>query len=338
MMKTKTALLITALAIGVILLGGCTPQQEEYRFPQSSGEFEIQGLMWRTIAYYYHPGIYREMYNPKSNLRLISKAKNVGANYLLVRAFYNCTEDGRLIGDEEEAERCLREAIATAHNYGIKVFLTPFVESMEFWPERKWELSVEKWTKAVLTWASFAEDNNVKLFAPGFEMALIMDKSEARDWFTEILPQIRQVYSGKVAFAEIPYGEQWEFLEEADVFANYDCVGITIFPWKDYDGTHDLRNFEDLRNHVQKQAQKLNDLGDKYNADCRFVATLGMDFWHGKEPDPGIRAEGYDICLDVLREYNVTGVFLHIWASEADHLGESQQVENMVKQRWIETE
>lgn len=325
--------LFIGLAIGLILLGGCA-QQKENSFPESSGEFEIQGLIWRSIAYYYHPGIYQEMYNSKSNLRLISKAKNAGANYLLVRAFYNCDKDGSLIGNDEEAELYLKEAIATAHNYRIKIFLTPFVESMEFWPERKWQLSAEEWTKAVLKWARFAEENNVELFAPGFEMAIIMDKREARDWFKEILPQIRQVYSGKVVFAEIPYGEQWEFLEESNIFAGYDCVGITIFPWKDYDGAHDMRSFEDLRNHVEEQVKKLNDLGEKYNTDCRFVATQGMDFWHGEEPTPGIRAKGYEIALDVLKEHNLSGVFLHLWASEPDHLGDSKEVENILRGRW----
>jgi len=285
MMKVKIWIILVA---GIVLFGGCLQPKEEYDFPKSSGEFEIQGVVWRTIAYYYHPGIYEEMYNPEDNIRLISKAKNVGANYLLVRAFYNCDEVGNLIGNDEVAEQCLREAIATAHEYGMKIFLTPFVESMEFWPQRKWELSVEEWTKAVLKWARFAEENDVELFAPGFEMALIMDKEEAKDWFREILPQIREVYSGKVTFVEIPYGEQWDFLDEADAFAGYDCAGITIFPWKDYEGAHDMRSLEDLRDYVAEQAQKLNDLGEKYDTHCRVVATLGMDWWlsliHISEP------------------------------------------------------
>jgi hypothetical protein len=311
------------------------PQKESY--PEPKLEFEIQGLVWRTIAYYYHPGIYKEIYDHDSNTRLISKARSVGANYLLVRAFYNGTEDGSLVGDTEEAEACLRQAIAMAHEQGFKVFLTPFVESMEYWPERKWRLSVNEWTDIVLHWAQFAEENGVELFAPGFEMSIIMDKFEARDWFRDILPQIRAVYSGKVAFAEIPSGEQWDFLNENRVFAGYDAAGITIFPWKDYNGVHDMRSFDDLRRHVEEQAQKLNDLGRRYNTDFRFVATLGMDFWHGKEPDPVTRAKGYDVCLNVLKQYHVTGVFLHKWATEPDHLGNSAAVENMLKARWTKS-
>jgi len=213
-------LLLAALSLLVLTLLGCQtapapaslPQDES--FPKQKLEFEIQGLVWRTIAYYYHPGIYEEIYDDASNTRLLSKARNVGANYLLVRAFYSSTEEGNLVGNIGEAEKCLRRAIAAAHEQGFKIFLTPFVESMEFWPERKWRLSVGEWTDIVLHWAQFAEGNGVELYAPGVEMALIMDKVEAKDWFKDILPRIRAVYHGKVAFAEIPYGEQWQFLDE----------------------------------------------------------------------------------------------------------------------------
>ena len=304
-------------------------------FPESSGEFEIQGLLWRTIAYYYHPGIYREIYSSQSNRRLIEKAKKAGANYLLVRAFYSGTEDGELIGNDDEAEYRLQEAITYAHEYGMSIFLTPFIESMEFWPVKKWNLSTEEWTTCVLKWARFAEENHVEMFAPGFEMAIIMEAEVAREWYPQILRQIGKLYSGEVAFVEIPYGEQWDFLDGSDVFSGYDCAGITVFPWMDYDGIHDLRSFDDLSTHVEGQMDKLMYIGNKYDIDCCFVATLGMDHWHGKEPAPDIRAQGYDACLDIFEAYHVDGVFLHIWASEPDHLGENKEVENMLSKRWV---
>jgi hypothetical protein len=332
--KAKLSIVLSSalLLIAAIIIVGGVYQQEA--FPESSGEFEIQGLTWRTIAYYYHPDIYQELYNEADNLRLIRKAKNVGANYLMVRAFYDCAEDGSLIGDDEAAEACLKEAIATAHDYDISIFLTPFVESMEFWPERKWELSVEAWTEAVVKWASFAEENSVEMFAPGFELGLIMDKEQAADWFPSVLPQIRQVYSGRVVFAEVPYGEQWDFLDEGNVFSGYDGVGITVFPWQDYDGVHDLRGFDDLRSFVEENAARLDATVSKYSADFGFVATLGMDDWYGEIPTPDILAEGYGIAMDVFKEHNISGLFLHLWASEHDHLGDSTDVEGMLKARW----
>jgi len=306
-----------------------------YRFPEPREEFKIQGLMW-ALAYYYHTGIYREFYNHWSNLRLIVKAKNVGANYLLVRAFYNGTQDGALIGDDEEAELCLREAIATAHNYGIKIFLTPFIDSAQFWPKRRWELSKELWTNVVLKWAKFAEENEVELFAPGVEMSLIMDADEAGEWFKAILPKIREVYNGKIATAEHPYIGRWETLDRHSAFAGYDCIGMAIFPWKDYDGEIDIRSFEDYENDVRERAKIIAGLARKYKIDCKIAATLGMDFWQGSEPNATIRARGYEIALNVFKEYNFTGVFLHRWESDSDAGG--KEVENMLRRRWTETE
>ena len=325
-------LLLTGLAISTIFLGGHTQQEE--RFLRNSREFVIQGLIWRTIAYYYHSGIYGEIYNAESNLRLVTKAMNVGANYLLVRAFYSCTEDGELIGDDAEAERYLRAAMTTAHDFGIKIFLTPYVESADFWPERRCQLSEGTWTEAVLHWAAFAQENNIELFAPGFEMSLIMDADEAGEWLKGILPAIREIYSGKITTAEHPYIGRWEVLERHNAFAGYDCIGMTVFPWKEYDGEIDMRSFEDYRNDVRERAEIINYLGDKYGIDCRLVATLGMDLWQGQEPTPTIRAQAYEIGLDVLEEFGLTGVFLHIWASESDHLGDSEEVEEMLRRRW----
>jgi hypothetical protein len=333
--KGKLAIVFSSalLLIAAVLIVSAV-YQEEAIFPGSSGEFEIQGLTWRSIAYYYHPGIYEDLYNEEDNLRLIYKAKDVGANYLMVRAFYNCAEDGSLIGDDEAAETCLSQAIATAHDYDISIFLTPFVESMEFWPERNWQLSVEDWTEAVIKWAAFAEENDVEMFAPGFELGLIMDKEQAADWFPSVLPQIRQVYSGRVVFAEVPYGEQWQFLDERNVFSGYDGVGITVFPWKDYDGVHDLRGYEDLSSFVEENAAILEATVLKYNADFGFVATLGMDDWYGAIPTPDILAEGYGIAMDIFKEHNISGLVLHLWASEHDQLGDSTEVEEMLKARW----
>lgn len=319
MKRYVVSLLLIGLAMGTALPGYYSHQSGE-SCSRSKGEFEIQGLIWRTLDHYYR-GVYEDQYNPEGNLRLIAKAKDVGANYLLVRALYSCTETGELIGDDVAAERYLREAIATAHGWGMKIFLTPYIESARFWPERECELSREGWTEAVLRWAQFAERNEVELFAPGFEMSLIMEADEAGEWLKRILPEIREVYSGKIATAEHPYIGRWEILDQHNAFAGYDCIGMTIFPWKKYDGEIDLRSLEDYRADVEERAEIIDYLGDKYGINCRFVATLGMDLWQGGEPDPATRARAYEIGLDALKEHELTGVFLHSWASEPDQLG-----------------
>ncbi len=337
---------IAFLIILIVFISGCSEEKES--FPERKEEFEIQGAQWRTLAYFYHPFIYEQVYNKAANNILLKKARYSGINYLSIRVLYNSSPEGVLVKDDKKAEKYIKQAVEMAHNYNISIFLNPFVESVEFmrpdfhwieWGDNEtWTLSKEVWEEEVVKWAKFAEENNVEMFAPGFEMSLMLNQTEAKEFYEEILPKIKEVYHGKVAFAEIPYDQRFIYLDEHNVFRGYDCVGITVFPWEDYNGTHDMRGFEDLRKHLERQSMLLNDLGDKYNTSCRIIATYGMDDWYGGFPNTTTRAKGYSIGFDVFKEYNLTGVFIHIWASEDDHLGRNKDVENMLNKRWIKRE
>jgi len=332
MRRTAAGAVLLVLVFGAFLLVKWSPPAEEA--PEVVHEFQVQGVTGRTIAYYYFPGIYGSLYDAESNQRLVSKAKTCGADYILLRAFYNCTVDGTLVGDTEEAKEGLRAVIEEAHREGLGVFLSPFVESMMFWPEPRWTLSADAWTPLAVEWARFAEENGVEMYAPGFEMAIILDPGEAEAWFIDVLPKIREEYSGKIGFAEIPYGRRWQRLNDSRVFEGYDFAGITIFPWESYDGVHDVRSMDDLADYVETQALLLENIGECYGFDELYVATLGMDYWYGWMPSAEMRAQGYETALEVLSGHDVTGVFLHIWASEHDHLGEATDVEDMLRARW----
>lgn len=45
-------------------------------------------------------------------------------------------------------------------------------------------------------------------------------------------------------------------------------------------------------------------------------------------------SRSYEAALDTLRSHNVTGVSLHIYASEHDHLDEETDVEETLGERW----
>ena len=301
-------------------------------------EFEIQGLTWRTISYYYYPGIFSDIYNPESNLRLIKKAKNVGANYLLVRAFYNGTANGRLVGNDTEAKQALKEAISMAHDHGMKILLVPYVESREY-RDKRWTLSESVWSDAVLKWAKFAEENNVEMFAPGVEMNLILEENISGNWLKTILPQIRKVFNGKIITAELYDVERWEILDESNAFNGYDCIGLTFFPRKEYDGVSDIRSFEDYADYMEEEAKTVDMLSKKYNISCKLAVPMGLDYWKGSypskpNPDASVVAQATDIGLDILNKHNFTGVFISHWASEPDHFGTRTDVETMLKRRW----
>jgi len=307
--------------------------------PKINEEFEIRGLLWRTVSYYYHPGIYSELYSPEDNLSLISKAKATGANYLLIRAFYNGTEDGGLVGNEEEAKAVLKEAIDLAHQHGMRILLVPYVESRDYWTTKQWVLSENLWTETVLKWARFAQENKVGMFAPGVEMNIIFPEETAATWLKEILPRIREVYKGKIVTAEHYDIEKWKALDEAESFKGYDCLGFTLFPRKEYDGVSDMRSFKDYRDYIEKEAQVIDTLSEKYDIPCKLAIPMGLDYWRGSYPGnpvpPGdIIAQASRFGLDILKEHNFTGVFISHWASEPDHLGNSKEVEKILQERW----
>lgn len=339
--KIVMFLVLGLLLIGIVFIYSCIEQEKSY-VPKIKEEFKIQGLTWRTISYY-HPGIYEEIYNHESNIRFIRKAKNVGANYLLIRVFYNGTSSGKLIGDDAEAEQYLKEAITMAHDQGLKIFLTPYVESRDYWQMGKWSLSEEVWTDTVLKWARFAEKNSVEMFAPGVEMNLILEENVSGEWFKTILFQIREVYSGKIVTAEHYDIERWKILDKCNSFADYDCIGLTFFPRKEYNGVSDIRSFEDYADYVEKEAETIDMLSEKYNILCKLAVPMGLDYWKGSHfskpvPDAAIVAQAMDIGLNILADHNFTGVFISHWASEPDHFGTRKDVEIMLKERWVETE
>jgi len=301
-------------------------------------EFKIQGLTWRTISYYYHPGIYQEIYNNESNQRLIEKAKAIGANYLLIRVFYNGTKDGKLIGNDLEAEQQLKQAIDFAHNQNMKILLVPYVESREYW-NNNWVLSESIWSETVINWAKFAEKNNVEMFAPGVEMNLILDENVSPKWFKEILLKIRKVYSGKIISAEHFDVERWKILDKENAFVGYDCIGLTFFPRKEYNGVSDIRSFEDYASYVEQEASVIDSLSKKYNIECKLAVPIGMDYWKGSNavqpvPDANIVAQALDLALSILADHNFTGVFVSHWASEPDHFGARKDVETAIKKHW----
>ena len=338
----KIFLVLALVLIAMVLCNYVLYTNREEAAPEIREEFDIQGLSWRTISYYYSPRIYEEMYNQESNIRLIKKARGAGANYLLIRVFYNGTENGGLAGNDSEAEHYLKEAIEMAHDKGMKILLVPYVESRDYW-DKKWVLSEKVWTDTVLKWARFAEENNVEMFAPGVEMNLILEENVSWRWLKEILPKIREVYSGRITTAEHYDIERWEILDEHGSFNGYDCIGLTFFPRKEYDGVSDIRSFEDYASYMEEEADTLDMLSEKYNISCKLAVPMGLDYWKGSyerqpNPDASIVAEATDLGLNILSNHSFTGVFISHWASKPDHFGTRKDVENMLKKRWIKAD
>jgi hypothetical protein len=220
----------------------------------------------------------------------------------------------------------------------MKLFLAPYVESRDYL-NKKWVLSEEIWTDAVLKWARFAEENNVEMFSPGVEMNLILEENISGEWLKTILPQIRQIYNGQIITAEHYDIDRWKILEQHNSFEGYDCIGLTFFPRKEYDGVSDMRSFEDYTRYVEEEAKTIDLLSKKYNISCKLAVPIGLDYWQGSYserpvPEAVIVAQTTSQGLTILAKHNFTGVFISHWASEPDHFGDAEDVEIMLKKHW----
>jgi len=333
---TLIVLVIGLLASGITLFYYFN-YIENSPFPEIKEEFEIQGLTWSTFSYYFESGCYDWVYNHDHSTRIINEAKNNGANYLLLRAFYNGTSDGGLVGDDKETKEYLGHAIRLAHEKNLSILLVPYVESRDYHSNPIWKLDKDVWTEKVLMLAQFAEDNDVEMFTPGVEMNLIL-KEESGDYMKNILPKIRNIYSGKISTAEQYDVENWKLIDDVEAFSGYDCIGLTLFPRKEYNGVSDMRSFEDYNTYVDEEANVIDMLSKQYNISCKIALPMGLDYWNGgypekPVPDAAIVAEATSKGLDILSEYNFTGVFISHWASTHDHFKDRKDVDTMLKER-----
>ncbi|MEA3356956.1 MAG: hypothetical protein U9Q67_00775 [Patescibacteria group bacterium] len=104
-------------------------------------------------------------------------------------------------------------------------------------------------TKEALYWAEFSEKHNVEFFSPQNEGDVVLGRAGYEDWAQEILPQIREIYAGKVVLkvgnvmaaepSEVDYTIRIESFDPNGAFdvligfpdtAGYDYLMIDIFP------------------------------------------------------------------------------------------------------------
>ena len=239
----------------------------------------------------------------------------------------------------------IKYLVEVAHRNDIGIMLAPYVESGNYvgCMEPKWPLiEPEVWDSVVMTWAEFAQENDIEIFAPGVEMSLVIKEDKVGKWFKDILPKIREVYDGEVATDEHFDIDQWKILDRAGSFKGYDYIGMTVFPRKTYPDNPegDIRSLADYRDYVENEAKVMKRLAKKYGIKKLLAAPIGMDFWkstvtfeEGKIPIE-IRAKAYSQALDMLKEHGFDAVFLH--DNLVSNSGEELEVEmsNMIKDRW----
>lgn len=178
-----------------------------------------------------------------------------------------------------------------------------------------------------LEWAHIAEENNIEYFAPHNAFDGMMGMNFAHDeveigvllsdWHADILPKLREVYSGKLV------AKVGEIYPNYNV-SGYDLIGLTISPTSGWD----LKSFRD---YVNQECQILKTVAEK--SGCGWYLS---EVWIPYGEIPGIdqvdtrlrnnygisineaQAEYYKITIEEymkISDMNPIGFIFHPWDS-----------------------
>jgi hypothetical protein len=98
-----------------------------------------------------------------------------------------------------EKNQKIIKSIRRFHDAGINTYLvvSPWIPNAE--PDRSFENEyLKNYESAVLHWAEVCEQNGVKIFSPANEPDHVFSTSAVSKWHKQILPKIRELFSGVV--------------------------------------------------------------------------------------------------------------------------------------------
>ncbi len=140
--------------------------------------------------------------------------------------FYD-TEPGKVWwGETEEG---IRETAKLFKQKDIKVLLKPqiwipksFTGDVTYDSEEKWQTFETNYENFILTYAEIAERYQLDMFAIGTEMKKF--SVERPLFWKQLIPKIREVYSGKLTYAA-----NWDEFEQVSFYEDLDYIGVNAY-------------------------------------------------------------------------------------------------------------
>jgi len=267
-----------------------------------------------------------------------------GANYVYFKVWYLIDDKFNLIParqvflpgggiqpcSQEELEKDALKMISKAREFGLKVFIVPFLWRGEikleagpeektplfYIPERYRDRFLDQVAEMALKIAEFAERNHVEMLTPICELHRYIGYELSSKWHQEILPKLRERYSGKLVVGDQDYMQDYfnqgkNFSDIPDFnYAGYDYIGLIVNP----SGT---KSWDGLERSIEKTLDYADHLRQKYGCGVIIsnVGTLGDAKWildeHPSKPDKA-RAEFFKVVLQKSMG-RVEGLFFNGW-------------------------
>jgi len=310
----KTKILIILIVIVGLAVGGffvykniTVPKVEKGVVPAPSTQVRIYKGIWTPTLFM------KNSYKLASEMR---KLKSLGVNTVFFQGappqVEHCLEglpsDSELVKIMKDVIPIEKELmisnIQIAHKNGLKVALT----MSKCMPKSK-EISIEAWNSRVVELAKLAEEHEVEFFAPMNEPEVLFGPSASADWGQDILPKIKEVYSGKIIWKGGAPGDiQPEHgpLNRTN-FSGYDYFGFTLGVGS---GPNTLEMFSQ---NVDHELDTMLGLAERDNCEgvmiTEFYGRLPAR-WEGRAWNEEKEARAHEIVLEKASKYDkVVGFF-----------------------------
>ncbi|MHA1866048.1 MAG: hypothetical protein ACTSWZ_06020 [Candidatus Heimdallarchaeaceae archaeon] len=198
--------------------------------------------------------------------RAAEDAHKLGANYISIN--YNLVADPESFSLEPQVDlELLHSVIKSAHLRGLKVIGVVYLWLKDPNPEVCWsyqfvnlpddkiDVFVENYKKELFSLAESAEKNGIDILVLGDRLEDVVGADKVNDLLREILPRLKEVYSGKLIAGtnywdrDIPLG--------TEINQNgFDFITLNTGPEDNYE--KNLKNYEEYK----KAGERLK---DKYN-------------------------------------------------------------------------
>lgn len=270
----------------------------------------------------------KEHYSSAYSDSSLKKISGIGAEWVgIVTTYYQDRYNSKDIypTDKTPSDKSLMHAVNTAHSLGIKVMLKPHIDLLNqadglwrgdigFQSETDWREWFSQYLEFILHYAKLAQEAEVELFCIGTELSFASTKTAF--WRQEIIPRIRQIYSGKIIYAA-----NWDEYQNIGFWDMLDYAGIDAYfpltPKKD-------PTYEDIKSGWEKWAQEIRAWQASVNKpvifteigyrSCSFAATAPWEYTFNPELNLEIQADCYKAALEVLRGQNwCVGLYWWYW-------------------------
>ena len=174
-------------------------------------------------------------------LSQVKKIQDVNANWVTLMPFgylYSLQDSlvkfNRTGQWKGETAKGINETIPLFHQAGIKVMLKPqlwirngaFTGKIDLKSKREWASFKRSYSTFILHFAALAEEHRLPLFCIGTELTSVVENDP--DYWRDLIISIRQIYSGKLTYAE-----NWDSYTKVDFWDQLDFIGVNAyFPLK----------------------------------------------------------------------------------------------------------